>query len=68
MFVRRVGHSDVRHASAIFKIKTRREENFDMRVMAAAFVMMIAFSAMMGGRQQAFVPHPTASMPAPLIP
>jgi len=36
--------------------------------MAAAFVIIIALSAMVGKKQQAFSPRPTAPLPAALIP
>ena len=45
-----------------------QEKPFGVRGMVAAFAIVIALSAMVRGQQHAFVPRPTAPMPAALVP
>jgi hypothetical protein len=47
---------------------TTSGKSFGVRGMAVAFVIVIALSAMVREQQHAFVPRPTARMPAALIP
>jgi hypothetical protein len=45
-----------------------QEKPFGMRAMMAAVAIVIALSAIARGQQHAFVPRPTAPMPAALVP
>jgi hypothetical protein len=47
---------------------TTSGKGFGVRGLMAAFVIIIALSAMERGQQHAFIPRPTARMPAALIP